>query len=155
MGKSISYLFNVWSIIDILWYNLLLAQSTVSCLIHPLLFKFELTWDIKTTYWYSFSSIIEVFFYRHTIYYVLSFSHTIFSPQDISWFCKIQGHFQDLENEFCIFQDAWEPCTKTWWIVCILGDDWLYFLKSLHKIVVNWHTAIYIYFVQKYIHRDH
>ena len=31
-----------------LWYSLLLTPS--SCLIQPILFKFELTWDIKTTY---------------------------------------------------------------------------------------------------------
>ena len=53
-------------LLKFMWYSLLLTPS--SCLIQPLLFKFQLTWDIKTTYRYSFSFTIEVFFYRHNIY---------------------------------------------------------------------------------------
>ena len=63
-----------------------------------------------------FSFKIEVFFYRHNIYSLAFLSGFFFTGnifpgyfQDIVWFCKIPGHFQDLENEFVIFQDAWEP----------------------------------------------
>ena len=64
--KSISYLVNGWWIIDIFMVQ---PHSHPSiCLIYPLLFKFKLTWDIKTMYRCSFPSIIEVFFHRHNIY---------------------------------------------------------------------------------------
>ena len=78
--KPISYLFNAWLIIDILWYSLHLTPS--SCLIHLLLFKFKLTWDIKTVPQYTFSSTVEVFFYRHNIQVFLfqvDLSDSIFS----------------------------------------------------------------------------
>ena len=41
-------------LLTFLWYSLLLTHS--SSLVHPSLFKFELIWDIKTMYRYSFSS---------------------------------------------------------------------------------------------------
>ena len=82
-----------------------------SCLIDLLLFNFQLTSDIKIIYWYHFSSTIDVFFYRHNIYsqdffFLVDFFHGQFVSMT---FPIIQGHFQDLENEFVIFQDEWEP----------------------------------------------
>ena len=53
-------------LLTFLWYSLLLTPFI--CVIHPLWFKFYLTSDIKTMYRYSFSSIIEVFFYMNNIY---------------------------------------------------------------------------------------
>ena len=100
-------------LLTFLWYSLLLTLS--SCQIHQMLFKFELTWDIMTMYRYSF--LLQLKFISTGII----FSHGIFCSkwisfhrqyllQDISWFRRIQRHFQDLENEFVVFQDVWEIC---------------------------------------------
>jgi len=55
-----------------------------------------------------------------TGFFILSeYFHRQYFFRDISWFCKIPGHCQDLENEFVIFQvfqDVWEP-----WIVDLLA----------------------------------
>ena len=68
VGKSLSYLFNV-------------GYTLSSCLIHQPLFKFKLTWDIKTMYQYSFSSTIEVSSCRHNNY---SWAY-LFQMEFFSW----------------------------------------------------------------------
>ena len=87
-----------------LWYSLLLLSPS-SCLIHPLLFKFEQTWVIQTMYqyWDSFSSTGIIFIHGLFCFRWISF-HRQYYFQDISRFRQIQGHFQNLENEFVTFQ---------------------------------------------------
>ena len=57
-------------------------------------------------YWYSFllqlkfSSIGLIFI--HMLFVLSEFFHQQYYSQEISWFCKIQEHFQDMENEFVI-----------------------------------------------------
>ena len=90
----------------------LACLSLLSCHCHVI------NWDFHkpnpAMYQYSFSSTIEVFFYRHNIYSQAFCSKWKFHRQyyfhQISWLCRIQGHFQDLKNEFVIFQvfrDEW------------------------------------------------
>ena len=115
-------------------------------------------------YWYCFSSTIKVFFYRHNIYscsfFVLS-GNIVF--QDISWFCQIQAHFQDLKNEFVTlqnFQDAWEPWqyhllvirteTKTTNLIsiraCTLGGDVLTHDVLRHRPQIVPAMSVYEFF---------
>ena len=55
--------YNIYSMMIDFWhfYGTSLILTPSSCLTHPLLFKFELTWDIKTMYRYRFSFTIGSF----------------------------------------------------------------------------------------------
>ena len=112
MWKSISYLSNVWSVIDIF-----MVQPPH----HPLLTVWSTHFYIITNMGYQdyvpvlFFSLYSNFSSTDTIFIQRPFcSKWIFSQaiffQDISWFCHIQGHFQDIPG--CVETLA---CLWMWW----------------------------------------
>ena len=109
--KYVQKAYHIYSVYDrlltFICYSLLLTPS--SCLMHPLLFKFELTQDIETVYQYSFSSTIKIFVYRHNIYtHTVLFEGNIFSIkfEDISRTCKINLLFSRMH---------WNPVIMLQW----------------------------------------
>ena len=64
-------------LLTFLWFSLLLSSS--SCLNHPLLFKFELRWDIRTMYQYFFLLQSKInHYHKNTIVY--QGKHWLVSP---------------------------------------------------------------------------
>ena len=88
---------------------------------------FSRTWHIKTVYQYSFSSTIEVFFYRYNIYSYfvrVDFSQTIFS-RIFSRYLLILSNSRTFPGPGkLIYFPGFPRCVGTLIINCELTESW-------------------------------